>query len=97
MQVTRLDTQVQRYKTAAEEAEAREDDLKVERRKLQREVGLISKLQIFYPANLIHLTIHSLQLREAQSKLDELETTNSHLQKRLDKLKTAKSTLLKEL
>ena len=37
------------------------------------------------------------QLREAQSRLDELETTNSHLQKRLDKLKTAKSTLLKEL
>jgi len=38
-----------------------------------------------------------LQLREAQSRLDELETTNSHLSKRLDKLKTAKSTLLKEL
>jgi hypothetical protein len=37
-QVTRLDTQVQRFKTAAEEAEAREDDLKVERRKIQREV-----------------------------------------------------------
>ncbi|XP_021956039.1 leucine-rich repeat flightless-interacting protein 2 isoform X3 [Folsomia candida] len=71
--VGRLDTQVQRYKTSSEEAELREDDLKVERRKLQRE------------------------LREAQSKLDELETTNSHLQKRLDKLKTAKSTLLKEL
>lgn len=37
-QVTRLETQLGRYKTAAEEAEAREDDLKVERRKLQREV-----------------------------------------------------------
>lgn len=29
---------MQRYKTSSEEAELREDDLKVERRKLQREV-----------------------------------------------------------
>jgi len=44
IQVTRLDTQVQRFKTAAEEAESREDDLKVEKRKLQREVRLFMEL-----------------------------------------------------
>lgn len=38
LQVARLDGQVTRYKTAAEEAESREDDLKIEKRKLQREV-----------------------------------------------------------
>ena len=38
-----------------------------------------------------------LQLREAQTKLEEYETANLHLQKRLDKLKNARSTLFKEL
>lgn len=38
LQVSRLDGQVNRFKTAAEEAESREDDLKIEKRKLQREV-----------------------------------------------------------
>lgn len=37
--MSRLDGQVTRFKTAAEEAEAREDDLKIEKRKLQREVS----------------------------------------------------------
>nr|CAD7415235.1 unnamed protein product [Timema poppensis] len=36
-------------------------------------------------------------LREAQSRVEELEVSNSHLQRRLDKLKNAKSALLKEL
>ena len=38
-----------------------------------------------------------LQLREAQARVEELETSNTHLQRRLDKLKSAKSALLKEL
>ncbi|XP_034940892.1 leucine-rich repeat flightless-interacting protein 2 isoform X2 [Chelonus insularis] len=71
--VTRLETQVIRYKSAAEASEKAEDELKVEKRKLQREI------------------------REAQSRVDELETANNHLQRRLDKLKMAKSTLLKEI
>ncbi|XP_014252694.1 leucine-rich repeat flightless-interacting protein 2 isoform X2 [Cimex lectularius] len=71
--VARLEGQVMRYKTAAEAAEKVEDELKLERRKLQRE------------------------LREFQAKVEELETSNNHLQKRLDKLKTAKSALLKDL
>ncbi|XP_049956277.1 leucine-rich repeat flightless-interacting protein 2 isoform X1 [Schistocerca serialis cubense] len=71
--VARLESQVIRYKAASESAEKVEDELKVEKRKLQRE------------------------LREAQARIEELETTNTHLQRRLDKLKSAKSALLKEL
>lgn len=37
-QVIRLEGQVTRYKSAAENAEKIEDELKVEKRKLQREV-----------------------------------------------------------
>lgn len=37
------------------------------------------------------------QLRETQTKMEELETSHNHLQRRLDKLKTAKSALLKEI
>ncbi|GLH08629.1 Putative leucine-rich repeat flightless-interacting protein 2-like isoform x1 [Gryllus bimaculatus] len=71
--VARLESQVIRYKSASESAEKVEDELKVEKRKLQRE------------------------LREAQARVEELETSNNHLQRRLDKLKNAKSALLKEL
>ncbi|KAI5751008.1 hypothetical protein M8J77_003358 [Diaphorina citri] len=71
--VARLESQVIRYKSAAETSEKVEDELKVERRKLQRE------------------------LREALARLEELETSNTHLQRRLDKLKNAKSNLLKDL
>ncbi|XP_058797302.1 leucine-rich repeat flightless-interacting protein 2 isoform X2 [Phymastichus coffea] len=71
--VARLESQVIRYKSAAEASEKAEDELKIEKRKLQREV------------------------RESQGRVEELETANSHLQRRLDKLKNAKSALLKEL
>lgn len=37
------------------------------------------------------------QVRETQGRVEELETANSHLQRRLDKIKNAKSALLKEL
>ncbi|KAK3930254.1 Leucine-rich repeat flightless-interacting protein 2 [Frankliniella fusca] len=71
--VARLESQVIRYKSAAETAEKVEDELKVEKRKLQRE------------------------LRESLAHAEELETANSHLQRRLDKLKNAKSALFKDL
>ncbi|XP_046678856.1 leucine-rich repeat flightless-interacting protein 2 [Homalodisca vitripennis] len=71
--VARLESQVVRYKSAAETSEKLEDELKLEKRKLQRE------------------------LREAQARVEELETSHSHLQRRLDKLKNAKSALLKDL
>ncbi|XP_056638022.1 leucine-rich repeat flightless-interacting protein 2 isoform X2 [Diorhabda sublineata] len=71
--VARLESQVIRYKTAAEISEQSEEALKAEKRKLQREA------------------------RDALSRAEELETSNTHLLKRLDKLKNAKSALLKEL
>ena len=38
MKVSRLETQVTRFRVAAETSEKAEDDLKAEKRKLQREV-----------------------------------------------------------
>ena len=43
-QVARLESQVIRYKTAAETSEKSEEELKTERRKLQREVSIRLKL-----------------------------------------------------
>ena len=40
-QVIRLESQVSRYKQAAENAEKIEDELKAEKRKLQREVNFL--------------------------------------------------------
>ncbi|KAM9803099.1 leucine-rich repeat flightless-interacting protein 2 isoform X16 [Syngnathus typhle] len=64
--VSRLEGQVSRYKSASENAEKVEDDLKAEKRKLQRE------------------------LRSALDKVDELESNNSHLNKRLEKMKSSR-------
>ncbi|XP_060731869.1 leucine-rich repeat flightless-interacting protein 2 isoform X46 [Tachysurus vachellii] len=66
--VTRLEGQVTRYKSAAENAEKVEDELKAEKRKLQRE------------------------LRSALDKIEELEESNSHLNKRLEKIKAYRGT-----
>lgn len=41
-QVLRLEAQVSRYKLASEKSEKMEDELKVEKRKLQREVNVSS-------------------------------------------------------
>ncbi|XP_014879472.1 leucine-rich repeat flightless-interacting protein 2-like, partial [Poecilia latipinna] len=64
--VTRLEGHVTRYKSAAENAEKVEDELKAEKRKLQRE------------------------LRTALDKIEELESSNSHLNKRLEKMKSSR-------
>ncbi|XP_031440134.1 leucine-rich repeat flightless-interacting protein 2 [Clupea harengus] len=64
--ISRLEGQVTRYKSASENAEKIEDDLKAEKRKMQRE------------------------LRSALDKVDELEASNSHLNKRLEKMKVGR-------
>lgn len=50
MKVSRLETQVTRFRLAAETSEKAEDDLKAEKRKLQREVYSIkvSKAKVIY-------------------------------------------------
>lgn len=50
MKVSRLETQVTRFRLAAETSEKAEDDLKAEKRKLQREVYSIkvSKAKVVY-------------------------------------------------
>uniref|UniRef100_A0A8C2AEK6 Leucine rich repeat (in FLII) interacting protein 1a n=1 Tax=Cyprinus carpio TaxID=7962 RepID=A0A8C2AEK6_CYPCA len=68
--VTRLEGQVTRYKAASENAEKVEDELKAEKRKLQRE------------------------LRSALDKIEELESSNSHLSKRLEKMKSGRGTAI---
>ena len=65
--VLRLESQVKRYRSAAESSEKNEDDLKQEKRRLLRE------------------------LREAQTQIEELTTSNSHLQKRIDKLRSGRT------
>ena len=47
LQVTRLEAQVKRYKTDAERAEGAEDDLKQEKRKLQKEVRILNLQYLF--------------------------------------------------
>ncbi|XP_076120490.1 leucine-rich repeat flightless-interacting protein 2 isoform X20 [Alosa pseudoharengus] len=64
--ISRLEGQVTRYKSASENAEKIEDELKAEKRKMQRE------------------------LRSALDKVDELEASNSHLNKRLEKIKVGR-------
>jgi len=50
VKVSRLETQVTRFRLAAETSEKAEDDLKAEKRKLQREVYSIkvSKAKVIY-------------------------------------------------
>lgn len=67
--VSRLENQVSRFKSAADEAERVEEELKLDKRKAQRE------------------------LREALTKIEELESANVHLQKRIDKLKSNRNIL----
>lgn len=55
MQVNRLETQVKRYKQESEDSEKLEDELKTEKRKLQREVGHI--LLSTYVMNLLRFNI----------------------------------------
>lgn len=100
-QVIRLEGQVTRYKSAAESAEKIEDELKVEKRKLQREVSLcsgptlpVSSPPLFLLGCKLKFIFGLLQLRVALDRITELEASNGHLTKRLEKMKANRSALL---
>lgn len=58
VKVSRLETQVTRFRLAAETSEKAEDDLKAEKRKLQREVYSIQIIsKDICPSDLIHSEI----------------------------------------
>eukprot|EP00074_Homo_sapiens_P085607 XP_016860750.1 leucine-rich repeat flightless-interacting protein 1 isoform X8 [Homo sapiens] len=90
--VIRLESQVSRYKSAAENAEKIEDELKAEKRKLQREdhSGRARWLTPIIPA------LWEAKLRSALDKTEELEVSNGHLVKRLEKMKANRSALLSQ-
>lgn len=91
VQVTRLEGHVTRYKSAAENAEKVEDELKAEKRKLQREARCFWKLDSSgsrVQANCDSPLVQ--QLRTALDKIEELESSNSHLNKRLEKMKSSR-------
>ena len=71
-----------RYKAAADHYESSEDNLKADKRRLQREV----KPEIDRKYFLIIL----FQLRQCEEKLEEVELTNEHLEKRLEKIRAAR-------
>ncbi|CAG0888893.1 unnamed protein product [Darwinula stevensoni] len=101
--VARLDSQAQRYKSAADTAERNEEELKLEKRKLLREVSSGSVPLLLSPSlalsfsllfhhridsyRLVVLSRLSLQLRELQSKVDDLETSRTFLQRQCERLK----------
>ncbi|XP_035688345.1 leucine-rich repeat flightless-interacting protein 2-like isoform X3 [Branchiostoma floridae] len=62
--IQRLEGQVNRYRVAAEGAEKKEDELKTEKRKLERE------------------------LRKSQDTVEELQESNSSLERRIEKIKS---------
>ncbi|CAH1238600.1 LRRFIP2 [Branchiostoma lanceolatum] len=62
--IQRLEGQVNRYRVAAEGAEKKEDELKTEKRKLERE------------------------LRKSQEMVDDLQESNSSLERRIEKIKS---------
>lgn len=87
-----------RYKSSSENAEKVEDELKAEKRKLQREVQWVSDtakvrscLILQFELEIISLLCpFTSQLRSALDKVDELESNNSHLTKRLEKIKSSR-------
>lgn len=65
--ITRFETQLQRYKATAEVLEKSEDEMRAEKRKLQRD------------------------LRSALDRIEEMQMTNAHLEKRLEKMRAARN------
>jgi len=65
--VSRLESQLQRYKQSSENYEKNEDEMRAEKRKLQRD------------------------LRSALDRIEEMEMTNSHLEKRLERMRATRS------
>lgn len=85
-----------RYKAASDNAEKIEDELKAEKRKLQREVGASLWLFLFVCSRRFNPTPVSSQLRTALDKIEEMEMTNQHLVKRLEKMKANRNALLSQ-
>lgn len=59
--------------------------------------NLFLKYIKFIFCSILFIFVHFFKFRESQGRVEELETANTHLQRRLDKLKNARSTLLKEI
>nr|CAB3267250.1 thyroid receptor-interacting protein 11 [Phallusia mammillata] len=67
--VTRLESQLQRYKQTSEIYEKNEDEMRAEKRKLMRD------------------------LRTALDRIEEMEMTNSHLEKRLERIRASRTAI----
>lgn len=65
--ISRLESQLTRYKQSSENYEKNEDEMRAEKRKLQRD------------------------LRSALDRIEEMEMTNSHLEKRLERMRATRS------
>ena len=87
--MARLETQVTRYRTAAETLEKSEDELKVEKRKLQREVKKKEMQYTFYSLVFNLIKMRS-QLREVKQLFDESDAARRTLQRQYDKFKAAR-------
>lgn len=96
-QINRLEGQVSRYKTSADNSEKIEDELKAEKRKLQREVKTDNSGLIDHEiSGLKYFCCVLMQLRTALDKIEEMEMTNNHLVKRLEKMKANRNALLSQ-
>lgn len=96
-QINRLEGQVSRYKASADNSEKIEDELKAEKRKLQREVKTDHSRSIDYESiGFKYLCSVFMQLRTALDKIEEMEMTNNHLVKRLEKMKANRNALLSQ-
>lgn len=96
-QINRLEGQVSRYKASADNSEKIEDELKAEKRKLQREVKTRKRSFIDYEIiGVKYFCSVVMQLRTALDKIEEMEMTNNHLVKRLEKMKANRNALLSQ-
>lgn len=84
--MARLETQVARYRSAAETSEKAEDELKAEKRKLQREVMGNDAVKLSVSFSLLCRS----QLREIKQLFDETDAARRTLQRQYDKLKHAR-------
>lgn len=100
IQINRLEGQVSRYKASADNSEKVEDELKAEKRKLQREVKtdfhFINNNMKHRQAECNICCLFTPQLRTALDKIEEMEMTNNHLVKRLEKMKANRNALLSQ-
>lgn len=91
--ILRLEGQVKRYTTAAKEAETAVEELKKEKRNLQRDVSDYTVYCMVYPYALYnHVSFtKTKQLRDGGARSEELESELANTKKRLEKLKASRS------